>query len=203
MSEDYFLLSKAIGIHILNFTSILGVAKYHNVFHIQEKESGHIYFKDLELHTLELKKFSCDSRAELKDILGKVKTSLDMWMAFRTRHDLLNKDNLPASMNSPTLKKALNVLNVMNFDPKVREAYEDHLKWLRIESNTLRKYEADGFKKGFQEGVEEGIEKGIEKGKSETSHVIALNLLDLSVPLEKISQATGLSLSDLEKLKSF
>src|SRR5271170_1265477 len=44
-SEGYSLLSKAIGIHILNFTSILDKEdnrrnKYHNVFHIAEKESG-------------------------------------------------------------------------------------------------------------------------------------------------------------------
>ena len=48
IAEDYSLLSKAIGIHILNFTSILGVDKYHNVFHITEKETGFQYFKDLE-----------------------------------------------------------------------------------------------------------------------------------------------------------
>ena len=35
ISQDYSLLSKAIGIHILNFTSIPGEAKYHNVFHIR------------------------------------------------------------------------------------------------------------------------------------------------------------------------
>ena len=58
VAEDYSLLSKAIGIHILNFTSIPSVNKYHNVFHIREKESALLYFKDLELHTIELKKFS-------------------------------------------------------------------------------------------------------------------------------------------------
>lgn len=57
-AEDYSSLCKAIGIHILNFTSILSVDKYHNVFNIREKESNLLYFKDLELHTLELRKFS-------------------------------------------------------------------------------------------------------------------------------------------------
>jgi len=57
-AEDYANLSKAIGIHILNFTSIPESDKYHNVFHIVEKENGLKYFKDLELHTIELKKFT-------------------------------------------------------------------------------------------------------------------------------------------------
>lgn len=60
---EYSSLSKAIGIHILNFTSILGTDNYHNVFHITEAETGLRYFKDLELHTIEfkkiLRKFSC------------------------------------------------------------------------------------------------------------------------------------------------
>ena len=39
-SEDYSKLEKVIGIHILNFTSIPETQKYHNVFHIAEKETG-------------------------------------------------------------------------------------------------------------------------------------------------------------------
>ncbi|MFU7503476.1 MAG: Rpn family recombination-promoting nuclease/putative transposase, partial [Candidatus Tisiphia sp.] len=89
VAQDYSTLSKAIGIHILNFTSIPNVTKYHNVFHIVEKDSGLLYFKDLELHTIELNKFTDNSYEELPDILKKVKNSLDMWTAFLTRHDLL------------------------------------------------------------------------------------------------------------------
>jgi predicted transposase/invertase (TIGR01784 family) len=82
VAEDYSTLSKAIGIHILNFTSIPAVKNYHNVFHIVEKDSGLLYFKDLELHTIELKKFSNNSNEELSDLMVKVKNSLDMWVAF-------------------------------------------------------------------------------------------------------------------------
>jgi len=142
VTEDYSVLSKAIGIHILNFTSIPEVDRYHNVFHITEKETGFLYFKDLELHTIELTKFSKNGREELADILTKIKNSLDMWAAFLTRHDLLNKDHLPQAINNPILKKALGVLDVMSFGDEEREAYEGHLKWLRIEASTLKKYEA-------------------------------------------------------------
>ncbi len=69
VAEDYSKLSKAIGIHILNFTSIPEVQKYHNVFTVTEQETGVPYFTDLELHTIELKKFSSDSDEELSDIV--------------------------------------------------------------------------------------------------------------------------------------
>ncbi len=179
VADDYSLLSKAIGIHILNFTSIPNVEKYHNVFHITEKETGNLYFKDLELHTIELRKFS-DSRAELVDIVAKIKNSLDVWVAFLTRHDLLNKEQLPAVLNSPILVKALNVLEVMNFGAEEREAYEEHLKWFRIETNTL--------KKSFNEGLEEG------------KKTIARHMLENGMDVHAVSHLTGLSLNLVSSL---
>ena len=188
VAEDYSKLSKAIGIHILNFTSIPEVKKYHNVFHITEKETGLLYFKDLELHTIELKKFSDNSDEELADIVLKVKNALDMWLAFLTRNDLLIADNLPKELNDPYLKKAINVLSVMNFTPEEREAYEDHLKWLRIEANTIRNYEQRGEIRGKAEGR---VERNIE---------IAKKMLSKNHSISDISDLTGLSPEEISKL---
>ena len=187
VAEDYSKLSKAIGIHILNFTSIPEVKRYHNVFHITEKETGLLYFKDLELHTIELKKFSDSSDEELADIVAKVKNALDMWLAFLTRNDLLIADNLPKELNDPNLKKAINVLSVMNFTPEEREAYEDHLKWLRIEANTIRNYEQRGEIRGRAEGENK---KAIE---------IAKKMLSKNHSISDISDLTGLSPEEISK----
>jgi predicted transposase/invertase (TIGR01784 family) len=197
-SEDYSKLSKAIGIHILNFTSIPESDKYHNVFHITEKETGLLYFKDLELHTIELKKFVgyteksnediCKKdhlQKELSNLIMKVKNSLDMWVAFLTRHDLLNKDNLPKELENASLKKALTVLEVMNFSDEEREAYEDHLKWLRIETNTLKNYEQKGR-------VAERVERNRE---------LAFEMLLDNKPEEDILKYSKLTREEFEKLK--
>ena len=197
VADDYAKLSKAIGIHILNFTSIPEVKKYHNVFHVTEKETGMLYFKDLELHTIELKKFSNDSDEQLADIVLKVKDALDMWLAFLTRNDLLIADNLPQELNDPNLKKAINVLEIMNFTAEEREAYEDHLKWMRIEANTLKKYE----QKGREEGEAKGRAEGEAKGKAEGKIEIAKAMLKKDMPLEEIMEFTGLSVEELVKLK--
>jgi predicted transposase/invertase (TIGR01784 family) len=186
-SDDYGSLSKAIGIHILNFTSIPEVDKYHNVFHIKEKESGILYFKDLELHTIELKKFAKNSTEELPEILTKVKNSLDMWVAFLTRHDLLNKDHLPPAIDNPILKKALDVLDVMSFGAEERESYEEHLKWLRIEANTLKKYEAKGFAEGEA------------KGQRDALLLVATKMFSQSATIQTIALVTGLSHAEIEK----
>ncbi|WP_341749214.1 Rpn family recombination-promoting nuclease/putative transposase [Candidatus Tisiphia endosymbiont of Sialis lutaria] len=193
VAQDYSTLSKAIGIHILNFTSIPKVDKYHNVFHIVEKDSGLLYFKDLELHTIELNKFTDNSHEELADILKKVKDSLDMWLAFLTRHDLLNKDNLPKELDNIALKKALTVLNVMNFTDEEREAYEGHLKWLRIEANTIKKFEDKGRAEGRAEGRVEG--------RAEERISMAKEMLLNNESMEKIIKYTKLSKSQIENLK--
>jgi len=194
VAEDYSKLSKAIGIHILNFTSIPEVKKYHNVFHITEKETGLLYFKDLELHTIELKKFSSNSDEGLADIVGKIKNALDVWLAFLTRNDLLTLDNLPKELNDPNLKKAINVLNVMNFTPEEREAYEDHLKWLRIETNTIKNYEQRGEIRGRAEGRAEG--------KAEEKIKIAKAMILDGDSVEKIAKITGLAIAEIDKLNS-
>jgi predicted transposase/invertase (TIGR01784 family) len=190
VAEDYSVLSKAIGIHILNFTSIVGVKNYHNVFHITEKENGFAYFKDLELHTIELNKFTSDSNEELADIVAKTKNALDGWVAFLTRHDLLRADRLPKELDNDTLKKALHVLDVLNFSEEERELYEDHLKWLRIEANTL--------KKATEKAKEEGIMEGVEKRNIE----VAINMLKQKLDDKLISSVTGLTLEEILKLKN-
>lgn len=191
-SQDYSSLNKAIGIHILNFTSIPETNKYHNVFHITEKDSGLLYFKDLELHTIELNKFSNNPNEELADILKKVGNSLDIWSAFLTRHDLLNSNNLPKKLDNASLKKALTVLDVMNFTSEERDAYEDHLKWLRIEANTLKKYEAQARVRGKVEGIQ--------IGKTEEKIAIARNLKKSGVAITIISESTGLTKKQIEEL---
>lgn len=188
-SEDYATLSKAIGIHILNFTSIPSVKKYHNVFNIREAESGLVYFKDLELHTIELKKFSEDPNEELSDMLRKVKTGLDRWVAFLTRHDLLDRRNLPQVLHDASLEKALGVLEVMNFSQEEREAYEGHLKWLRVEANTIKKYE------------NKGREEGLKEGKKEEKLAIAKNMLKKGYDINTIQEVTELDKETIAHLQ--
>jgi predicted transposase/invertase (TIGR01784 family) len=198
ITEDYSKLSKAIGIHILNFTSIVEAKNYHNVFHITEKENGFAYFKDLELHTIELNKFTSNSNEELQDIVAKTRTALDVWVAFLTRHDLLKADRLPKELDNDTLKKALHVLDILNFSEEERELYEDHLKWLRIEANTLKKATEKAKEEGIAQGISIGKQEGIEEGIKKT----AINMLNQKLDDKLISSVTGLTLEEILKLKN-
>ena len=154
------------------------------------------------MHTIELNKFTSDSSEELKDIVAKTRNALDMWVAFLTRHDLLKADRLPKELDNEELKKALHVLDVLNFSEEERELYEDHLKWLRIEANTLKKTAekalAEGISIGKQEGISIGEARGIEKGIEKT----AINMLKQKLDYKLISSVTGLDLGEIAKLKN-
>ena len=182
---DYSELNKTIGIHILNFLSIPDEDRYHNVFRLQEKTTGLHYFKDIELHTIELNKFNKEktkkekflSKAdELNLMLPKIKTALDRWVTFLTKHELLDKMSLPNELKDDKLEKALLVLEVMNLSDAEREAYDSHLKWLGVEASTIRKAEA----------------KGVEK--------VAIKMILKGQDLNFISEMTELSEEKLKKL---
>ena len=135
-----------------------------------------------------------------------------MWMTFLTRHDLLCGDTMPESLDDPRLKKAVDVLNVMNFTEEERMSYEDRLHWLRIETNTLKKYEEKALERGREQGREEGreegekigIEKGLEQGREEGREEATLNaariLKQQGVAPFIIALSTGLSESVIEEL---
>lgn len=201
-SQHYSNLNKAIGIHILNFISIPDSDNYHNAFHITEKESGLTYFSDLELHTIELTKFSHDPKESITSLLQKIKTSLDIWTAFLTRHDLLNKDNLPQALDTDSLKKALHVLDTVNFTYEERMAYEDRLKWWRIEAGTIEKFQKKGREEGRLQGILEGRQEGRQEGEREKAISIAKAMIQEGDSVEKIIRITGLPESDVQNFFS-
>ena len=93
-----------------------------------EAEAGNVTRREAEFAT-----------TEFVVTLGKSIESARQLSTLLTRHDLLTADRLPKELDNDTLKKALHVLDVLNFSEEERELYEDHLKWLRIEANTLKK----------------------------------------------------------------
>src|SRR3990167_2990568 len=197
-ADDYGNLSKAIGIHILNFTSIPKSDKYHNMFHVVEKDNGIKYFKDLELHTIELKKFTDNVSNKVSDVVAKIKTSLDIWAAFLTKYNLFDKDNLPESLRHTGLKKALGVLEVMNFSEDEKEGYDSHLKWLRIQTNTIKKYEQHAR----AEGEAEGEVRGELRGRTEREREIVKKLIKLGIAMDVVIQSTELSRDEVEAIKN-
>ena len=45
----------------------------------------------------------------MDELLAKVKSYLDIWIAFLTRYDLLKIGSLPQKLDKPELKKAISI----------------------------------------------------------------------------------------------
>ena len=108
----------------------------------------------------------------------------------------MNPEQLPVPMNTPELKKALEVLEHINMQPEEREAYESRLKWYRIQKNSLKKQFEDGIAIGKAEGLVEGEVKGQEKEKL----VIASKLMAHGMAIEDIVKISGLTHQQVHEL---
>ena len=193
-SDPYNKLRKVVGIHVLNFTSILETNEYHNKFFITNEKTGQRFFKHLEIHTIELNKFSPKADETLSAILPRIKTGLDRWATFLTKSGALDRNTLPKEMVDPCIKKALDVLTNVSLNEQERELYEGHLKWLRVEASALEKAEKQAEARGEARGEAIGQAKAITE--------MAKKLLKRGYSVKEVSEDTGLSLEELELLKN-
>lgn len=167
---NYDTLKKTIGINILNF-NCLDEKEYHNVYRLKNIENGNEFLGHQEIHFIELGKY--DER---------LSTLLDRWVNFIKRAERYEKENLPPELRDiPTIQKAMEVLETMNFSEHEREIYEARLKWLRDEEMAIITAE----KRGREEGREEGIKIAASLIKGESVDNISK---ELGVPVERINE---------------
>ena len=173
----YSELKKTIGIHVLNF-DLLDEPDFHNRYYVTNHKSKKRAFSDLELHTIELKKFDTE--------ITQVKTTLERWATFLNKAYTFKKDTLPPTLEDPMLKKAAHVLDTLNLDDEERLLYEGQLKWLRDEEA--------GIDKAYARGVAAGEELlKVEKQKAEVEkRDIARKMETSGMDKKTIQQITGL-----------
>ncbi|WP_018250409.1 Rpn family recombination-promoting nuclease/putative transposase [Orenia marismortui] len=178
---NYDKLEKTIVINILNF-NCLEEEDYHNVYQLLNRESKEELIDHLEIHFIELEKYSKD--------LSEIQTALDRWTEFLKKAHEYNKDQIPTQLAEvKSIEKAIKVLDTMYLNKDEREAYEARLKWLRDEEMALKKAEKKGMK------------RGIEKGREEERKEIAITMLKNGIKIDEVAKITKLSTKEIEKLK--
>jgi len=187
----YNTLEKTININILDFNFIPFVEEFHNIYKITNINTGkddglHDIF---ELHYLELKKFT--------KTYQQISTPLDRWSTFFTHAHQLDKDKLPPALaNDTAISKAVNAIDRM-FDEEERTLYDARIRaFSDSESRVI-----SALEKGMEMGLEQGLEQGLELGEQKKQLEIAKNLLDI-LDVETIALKTGLSITDIETLKT-
>jgi len=171
--EKYHKLVPVIFVGILDF-KLFQSSHYISHHLILDNETHAHELKHLEFHFIELEKFN-------KELDG-VSTILDKWIYFLRHAVTLQK--VPASFKDPVLTEAFNVLAQSNWSKNELEAYDHYLDAIRSSASQLETAE----------------DRGIAKGELKKAVEIAQQLLDV-LDVETIAQKTGLSLSEIEKLK--
>lgn len=121
-----------------------------------------------------------------------------VWMMF-----IKNPESIPQEFLSiPEVKEAMDELTFLSHDKEFREEYEARQKLINDEYAALAIAEQLGEKRGIEKGIAEGEAIGLEKGATAKAKETAINLLKIGLSIEQISQATGLSINELEDIQA-
>ena len=115
---------------------------WHWRFQLRDQTDPAVVFSDqLELHIVELPKFNQAATA--------VTTACERWSYFLRHGDELDTDRLPEPLQTPTIRKAMEVLRMLTQSELEREKYEARLKYQRDEASRLY----DAREAGMNQGV--------------------------------------------------
>ena len=110
----------------------------------------------------------------------------------------LNEDELIQQQQYlPTTEE----LEISGFTDAELRAYDKVWDSVSVERTLLDDRYQKGKEEGRAEGKEEGRAEGRAEGMSQRSLEIARNLLSLGLPVDQITQATGLTEEEIELLK--
>lgn len=175
VSEQYNKLVPVIFVGILDFTLFTDNEDYLSQHLILNNKTHAHILKHIQFHFIELDKF--------RKTLSELDTMLDKWL-YVLKH-AVTMQKKPASFKEPVLNEALDVLAQSNWSRKELEAYDRYVDAIRSSASQLDTARADG----------------IEEGAFKKAVAIATKLLQAHVDIITITEATGLDLATIKKLK--
>lgn len=198
--EGYDKVRKIYSVNIVYFS--LGNGK-DTVYHGKTEFRG-IHQNDvLELTPFQRQTFKVDTVSQLypeyyilkvNDFNQVAKSPLEEWIYY------MNTGDIPDSATAPGLSEARERLKLDRMTKSELEAYYRHLDNIVILRDNIFTERAEGRAEGRVEGFEEGQEVGREEGLKEGKREIARNMKSLNLPLETISQVSGLSIEEIQNL---
>lgn len=167
---------------------------YPHTFRVQDAEHGVLFCKDLEIHTVELSKFAVPAE--------QVKTPLERWCYFLSRGADLDPGHVPAQLDTPAIRQALEVLMRLSQDERERFRYLDRLMYQR--DTATREIAAvrardEGIEIGREEGRDEGLKEGRKEGRTEGMLIAKIQLCQqlLKQPVTPTEELERLSVEEL------
>jgi predicted transposase/invertase (TIGR01784 family) len=192
-ADPYELLRPTISICFVNSVRFPEFPEHHLRFRLADETHGVLFNEDLDLHILELPKFT-RTAAELT-------TPLEAWLYFLRHADDVDLAALPAPLAAKNIRRALEELQVIKQNEVDRERYEARVKLQRDAISRELAAQQEGLEKGIEQGLQLGREQGVRLGKAaELIRRIHLCQRLLKQPLTSEEELRRLTIEEQEQL---
>ncbi|WP_217932587.1 Rpn family recombination-promoting nuclease/putative transposase [Bacteroides caecimuris] len=194
--EGYDKVRKVYSVNIVYFS--LGSGKdivYHGKTEFRGIHQGDV----LELTPFQKQTFKVDSVSQLypeyyilkvNDFNQVARSPLEEWIYY------MNTGDIPDGATAPGLDEARQRLKLDKMTKEELSAYYRHLDNIVILRDNIYTERAEGRAEGHAEGRAEGLMEG----RMEEKREMARNMKSLNIPLDTISQVTGLSIEEIKSL---
>lgn len=210
--QGYENVRKVYSVNIVYFSLGKGTdIVYHGKTEFRGIHNGDV----LELSPFQRQKFNVDAVSDLypeyyilkvNDFNRVAKNSLEEWVYY------LNTGDVPQGAKAPGMEEVKEQLTIDRMNKIERNAYYKHLDNIVILRDNIYTEREEGRLEGRAEGREEGRAEGREEGRAEgraegkeegrleERKTNAKKMKSLGIPVNTISQITGLPVKDIDSL---
>ena len=158
---------------------------------IYDTKNKNLLTDHLQIHMIELKKF------KFKD--NNLKKDLNYWLGFFTTKNM-EEYMSEIVKEKPIMEEAHKRYNNFIRSRLMMREYEKKELYQYDKQISLEDKRREGIREGIKKGKLEGIKVGKLEGIKERSYTIAKNLKKSGLDMKFISENTGLSIEEIEKL---
>ena len=190
--NTYDNTKRAICILIVDFEidKLKNVPEYNTVWNIRERTHKEIILTDkLEIVIIELRKLDRNKNTENKRLLD--------WCKFIKAPEEVSEKIMKENEN---IRKAKEELDKINNDEHERMLAELREKAIMDELAIRKTGYNEGKREGLKQGLQEGKKEGIIEGEKNEKINIAQNMIKKKLDKNMISEVTGLTIEEIEKL---
>ena len=173
--EEYEDLTPVISINLLNFNLNKVNKNVHSCYMIYDTKNKRLLTDHLQIHIIELKKF------KFKD--NDLKKDLNYWLGFFTTKDMEEY-----------------MSEIVKEKPIMEEAHKRYNNFIRSRLMMSEYEKKEIYQYDKQIMLKDERRKGIKEGRKERNYTIAKSLKNSGLDNKFISEHTGLSIEEIEKL---
>jgi predicted transposase/invertase (TIGR01784 family) len=174
--EHHQTLRPTYSVCFVNQSLFPAVQEHHLVFRLLEQTHGLLFSDDLEIHLIELPKFTKTAEH--------LTTGLDRWCFFLRHGEELEPGQLPATLDVPVIRQAMEVLTVFTKDERERAIYEARAEAERYQASLLH----DAEERGIMVGQIHVYQKLLKQPQTPLADLNSLPRQDLLALLEQLSK---------------